>query len=206
MQNTQLMTDTRHLFLGTVEALAAALDARHPYTHGHARTVAALCAATADEMQLRGEYRESLHLTALLHDFGKIGIARSILDKPGPLTAEEWAIVKQHPTTGAEIVAHMEHPVMKRVAQALQSHHEWWDGTGYPDGLAGERIPVESRIVSVVDAFCVMVCGRPYRPAQSEEQTLAEIERCAGTQFDPAVAEALTASRRANPFPIVGRG
>jgi HD-GYP domain-containing protein (c-di-GMP phosphodiesterase class II) len=157
-------------------------------------------------MQLRGEYRESLHLTALLHDFGKIGIARSILDKPGPLTAEEWAIVKQHPATGAEIVAHMEHPVMKRVAQALQSHHEWWDGTGYPDGLAGERIPVESRIVSVVDAFCVMVCGRPYRPAQSEEQTLAEIERCAGTQFDPAVAEALIASRRANPFPIVGRG
>ncbi len=196
VQNAKLLASTRELFVSTVDALAAALDASHPYTQGHSRRVARLCAVVAERMGLPAAIRESLHLTAVLHDFGKIGIPASILDKPGPLTAAEWEIMRQHPILGAEIVKNISHPTMKRVSQALRHHHEWWDGSGYPDGLAGEQIPVEARIVATVDAFCVMIGGRPYQPPRTPEAAEEELQRCAGTQFDPEAVAVFVAVRQ----------
>lgn len=131
---------------------------------------------------------DALSLGALLHDVGKVHVPKAILEKPGPLTAEEWRVIKEHPVVGYEILREI--PELEAALPVVRHHHERFDGTGYPDGLAGEAIPLEARIMAVSDAFDAMRSDRPYRPRLSLEETVAELTRGRGRQFDPTVVDA----------------
>jgi len=188
IENARLYRELEEAYLEAILALANAMAARHSYTADHSARLAEWVVATARELGCSEEEIEAVRWAALLHDLGKIGVSDEILLKPGPLTEEEWAVMKHHPEMGARIVA----PVKKLSAAApiIRAHHERWDGTGYPDGLKGEAIPLGARILAVVDAYGAMIDERPYRKARSREEAIAELKRCAGTQFDPRVVEA----------------
>ncbi len=174
---------------GTVEALAALVDARDAYTGGHAHDVAALARRLALALGLDAAEARMVGLAARLHDVGKVAVPDAILRKPGRLTEEEWAVMRTHPAVGADVVGRA--PALRALAPAIRAHHERWDGRGYPDGVAGERIPLAARLIAVVDAYEVMTTGRPYRAARSRAGALDELRRHAGGQFDPAVVAAL---------------
>lgn len=165
--------------------LAEAITAVDPQLAGHAARVAALAERVANAMGLPGDEVKDIRYAAILHDIGKFRVPAVILSKPGPLAADEWRLVHEHPTLGAGILAAI--PELARVAETVRSHHERWDGTGYPDGLRGEEIPLGARIVAVADAFTAMLEERPYRMARGRAGALEELRRHAGTQFDPAV-------------------
>jgi diguanylate cyclase (GGDEF)-like protein len=169
-------------------ALARAVDAKDAYTHSHCETVSELCGLIAQELGMRPRDIARLRLAGLLHDVGKIGITDSILQKPGPLTDAEFEVMKTHSRLGHAIVAAAERPVE---AEWILHHHERMDGCGYPDGLRGEEIPLESRVILVADAFEAITADRPYRLHQAADAALAELERHAGTHFDPACVAAL---------------
>ena len=173
----------------TIEALGSALEARDPYTEAHTGRIRDLASALAVAMRLPSDVRRAVRLGALLHDVGKIGIADSILRKPGPLDAAEWDQMRMHPEIGERMLHGIE--FLDRALPVIRSHHERWDGGGYPDGRVGEDIPIAARIISVCDAFDAMTSDRPYREAMSVEAACDEIERCAGTQFDPTCAKLL---------------
>jgi len=175
----------------SVEALLAALEARDRYTGQHSETVVALAEAVARRLALDEEEVERVGRVALLHDIGKLGIPDGVLQKQGPLDAEEWQIMRRHPALGAEIVASI--PSTAHLAPAIRGEHERWDGGGYPDGLAGEDIPLASRITFVCDAYHAMTSDRPYRKGMDEDRARAELGANAGTQFDPEVVSALLA-------------
>ncbi len=170
-------------------ALARAVDAKDAYTRSHCQTVSQLAAVVAAELGFEGERLAKLRLAGLLHDVGKIGIPDAILNKPAALTDGEYEVMKSHAQLGYEIV---EAAGLSEQAQWVRHHHERIDGRGYPDGIAGEDIPLESRIILVADAFEAMTSDRPYRRAPGREFALAELQRGAGSQFDPAVVDALT--------------
>ncbi len=176
-----------------LEAGSAAID---DGLRRHSEEVAALALRTAVRLGLDKCRRERLLLGALLHDVGKLGVSARILMKPGRLTPAEFAIIKEHPGIGHRVVSRI--PYLARAAPAVRHHHERFDGLGYPDGLAGEDIPVEARIVAVVDAYSAMLADRPYRQGCSADVACAELERCAGSQFDPAVVDVFV-SRVAQP-------
>jgi two-component system, cell cycle response regulator len=159
----------------------------------HATDVAELAEPVARRLGLAGEALRRVRQVAELHDVGKFAIPDAILDKPGPLTADEWELVRRHPVVGQRIVAAA--PALADVAGLVRATHERFDGGGYPDGLAGEDIPLDARIVAVCDAFDAMTSARPYRVALSVDEALAELRRCAGTQFDPAVVAAFLAEQ-----------
>ncbi len=173
--------------LGTVRALAAAVDARDSLTQFHSRNVAVLSVMLAEEMQLAEGKRQLIEVAALMHDVGKIGISDRVLRKRGPLTAAEMRHIREHPGLGEKILSSTQ---LDEVLPWVRHHHERWDGTGYPDGLCGEEIPLEARLLTVCDAYDAMTSGRPYREALSSTAALQEIDLCIGTQFDPAIAEA----------------
>jgi len=177
----------RSLSIATIRSLATAIDARDPYTRGHSEEVTRLAVQLARELGWSGSDLEMLEFTALLHDVGKIAVPDYILRKVEPLKPNEWNIIRLHPYHSAQIVK----PIasLQRIIPWIYHHQERWDGTGYPDGLKGEDIPLASRIIAVVDAFNAMTTERPYRKALSVKRALAEIKRGAGKQFDPAVAE-----------------
>jgi HD-GYP domain-containing protein (c-di-GMP phosphodiesterase class II) len=141
----------------------------------------------AEHLELSAEEKRVACYAALLHDVGKIGVSDGVLNKPGPLIAEERKLVEAHVRIGHDLLVGI--PALRDVASAILYHHEWWDGSGYPEGRAGEDIPIASRIVSVVDAYCAMLDKRSYKEAFSPEQARAELHRCAGTQFDPRIVE-----------------
>jgi putative nucleotidyltransferase with HDIG domain len=170
--------------------LAKIFDARDPYVGGHAAQVATYAMAIATEMNLPPEQIEVIRQSAYLHDIGKIAIPEAILHKPDRLTAAEYEIVKQHVDYGAEFIT--TNRGLRHLAPFVRHHHERWDGGGYPSGLAGEAIPLEARILNVCDSIEAMASDRPYHRALSVSQIIAELERCAGSQFDPAVVEAFT--------------
>ena len=174
-----------------VGALAKLLALRDGYTGGHAEEVVDLCDALAVRLGLDAEAVEELEMAARLHDLGKIGVPDVILHKPGRLTAEEWDVMRKHPGWGAEALAAV--PGAGGVAAAVRGHHERWDGQGYPDGLAGEDIPMAARIIAVADAWHAMTSNRSYRRALDDEHARAELADGSGTQFDPRVADALVA-------------
>jgi putative two-component system response regulator len=176
------------LFLDGLQALAAAIEARDRYTGGHLDRVSKYALATGTELGLDEKSMWSLWLGSLFHDVGKLAIPDAILNKPGPLTEEEYAEMKRHPELGVEIIQRISFLVP--AALAILHHQERWDGNGYPGGLEGEKISVEGRILAVADAFDAMLTDRPYRKALSEEYAVSELERCAGSQFDPGVVEA----------------
>ena len=175
-------------YLGTAEALAAALEAKDDYTADHARSIADLAVAVGRELDLDEEHLRDLRYGAIFHDIGKIAIPDAILNKAGPLSPEERRVIETHPLAGEQILAPV--PFLARVRRIVRHDHERWDGTGYPDGLRGLQIPVGARIVFVVDSFHAMVSDRPYRRAMPERAARDELLRCAGTQFDPAVVDA----------------
>jgi diguanylate cyclase (GGDEF)-like protein len=169
-------------------ALARAVDAKDSYTHSHCETVSELCGLIAQELGMGARQIGRLRLAGLLHDVGKIGITDTILQKPGPLTDDEFAVMKTHTRLGHAIVSAAERPTE---AGWILHHHERLDGAGYPDGLAGDQIPLESRIILVADAFEAITADRPYRMHRSADAAMVELERNAGTQFDPDCVAAL---------------
>ncbi len=184
--------ETLSAYLGTIRALALALDARDPYTAGHSERVSAVSLAIGRVMRLDEPQLEVLRLGALLHDIGKIGISDQVLMKPGPLTAAEYETIKQHPEVGARILRSV--PFLEAHLPIVELHHEQPDGRGYPHGLRGSSIPLVARIVHVADAFDAMTSARAYRPARPSAEGLRELWRCAGTQFDAEVVQALAAA------------
>jgi response regulator RpfG family c-di-GMP phosphodiesterase len=177
----------RQAHQATLETLGAALDSRDVGTESHSRRVHGYALTTAREHRVPEEYLEDLAHGVLLHDIGKIGIPDAILLKPGPLTPEEWTVMRRHPEIGKRLIEHV--PFLGGAVDIVYCHHERWDGTGYPRGLRGEDIPLGARIFAVVDAFDAMTFDRPYSRAISFDAAKAEIVRCAGSHFDPAVVE-----------------
>jgi diguanylate cyclase (GGDEF)-like protein len=169
-------------------ALALAVDAKDSYTRSHCQTVSQLCAVIAAELGLERDRVARVRLGGLLHDVGKIGVPDAILNKPAALTDDEFELMKRHSLLGGDIV---EAADMHEESRWVRHHHERYDGTGYPDGLAGADIPVESRIILVADAFEAMTSDRPYRRAPGQDFAVGELQRHAGTQFDPDVVDAL---------------
>ena len=170
---------------------SAALAARHGRTAEHSDEVVELCGVIAGELALGAHEREQLLIAAELHDVGKLAISREVLDKPGPLDADEWAIMRGHTIAGQHILDAV--PEMADIGLIVRSAHERWDGDGYPDGISGEDIPLASRIIFCADAFHVIRSDRPYRAARPLDEALREIGANSGTQFDPRVAGALLA-------------
>jgi HD-GYP domain-containing protein (c-di-GMP phosphodiesterase class II) len=165
---------------------SAALEARDPYLRGHSARVTSFAEGLALTLGWKTGRLEALRLGGSLHDVGKISVKASVLRKPGALTEEELGQIRRHPVTGARLVECFDDFLV--ALPYVLHHHERWDGLGYPQGLRGEEIPLEARVLGVADAFDAMTSVRPYRPALSVAQALAELERCAGTQFDPALA------------------
>jgi putative nucleotidyltransferase with HDIG domain len=190
MQSVKAAEEERlSAYVGTIRALALALDARDPYTAGHSERVSALSLAIGRCMWLDDTQLEVLRLGALLHDIGKIGISDQVLMKPGPLTGEEYEIIKQHPVVGARILRSV--PFLEAHIPIVELHHERPDGKGYPHGLRGTEIPLVASIVHVADAFDAITSARAYRPARAASEGLRELWRCAGAQFDAEVVHAL---------------
>ncbi|MDQ3908722.1 MAG: HD domain-containing protein [Acidobacteriota bacterium] len=181
--------ENRGLFLGTVKALAAAIDGKDPYTRGHSERVARFSLAIAERLGLPDDEVEKLRVSALLHDVGKIGIDDKVLKKPAPLTEEEYEIMKQHPQKGFKIMSQI--PAMRDFLPGMYMHHEMVNGQGYPQGLKGEDIPMQARIVSVADTFDAMTTDRPYQKAMSLDEALARIQTFVGTRYDAVVVAAL---------------
>jgi putative nucleotidyltransferase with HDIG domain len=191
IERYELDSERRHLAgqADAVRALLAALEARDSYTGEHSRAVAELALATAAALGLAEDEAGEVEQVVLLHDIGKVAVPDEILRKPGSLTDEERRIMQTHPEVGARIVASI--PSLAHLAPAVRAEHERWDGTGYPDGLAAEQIPIASRICYACDAYHAMTSDRPYRPRLSPETARAELEQGAATQFDPGVVSAM---------------
>jgi len=186
IQNADLFKNLQRAYIDTLSALTSAIDAKDSYTRGHSERVTELSIRLAQYCGVAAEEVEKIKLGGLLHDIGKIGIPEGILNKPGRLDEHEFEIIKSHPDLGVRIMGKVE--FLESIVPIISFHHERYDGKGYPDGLIGEDIPILARIVSVVDTFDAMTTDRPYRKAMTTEAALAEIERCAGTQFDPEIA------------------
>ena len=172
----------------TLKALVSALEARDHETHGHSERVVTLSLRLGREMRLDPEQMRSLEFGSLLHDIGKIGVPDSILRKPSPLTPQEWEKMRQHPALGERILSGIE--FLRGAARVVAEHHEKWDGTGYPLGLSGEQTDISTRVFAVADAFDAMTSDRVYRRGMSYDLAAAELTRCSGSQFDPAVVSA----------------
>ncbi|HUQ86986.1 MAG TPA: HD domain-containing phosphohydrolase [Vicinamibacterales bacterium] len=179
-------------YLGAVRALAAALDARDPYTAGHSERVSIFAVAIGEELKLEWDAMETLRLGALLHDIGKIGVPDEVLRKSGALTAAEFETIKTHPTAGARILRSI--PFLAPHIPIVELHHERPDGLGYPYGLKGDDIPLAARIVHVADAFDAMTSARAYRSGRIPVEAIAELRRCVGSDFDGPSVEALIAA------------
>ena len=182
--------DAFALPVAAAKRLATAHAPAANYPDLHSREVAKLALSMAEQMRLSGAQRASISLGALLHDLGKLTLDEAILLKPTELDDDELCHVRRHPAEGERMV---QDAVTADVAAIVRSHHERWDGGGYPDSLRADEIPLEARVVAVADAFCAMLEPRPYRNPVGRPQALAEVKRCAGTQFDPACVEALLA-------------
>jgi HD-GYP domain-containing protein (c-di-GMP phosphodiesterase class II) len=180
----------RELFIGTIRMLANAIDAKDPYTRGHSERVAFYSTLVAKELGMSASEIENVHLAGLIHDVGKIGIEDRILRKPSALTDDEYEIMKQHPTKGAQILEAV--PKLKALAGPGLMHHENVDGSGYPEGLKGDEIPLLGRMVSVADAFDAMTTDRPYSKAMTFEAAVARLQFLSGKKFDPQCVDAMT--------------
>ncbi len=184
---TVILKDLRELFYKTIKLIAAALDAKDPYTHGHSMRVTMYSMILAKKLNLDDTMLEEIETAGLLHDIGKIGIPQRILCKPGKLTDEEFEVMKSHPEQGEKMLKDIKKLTL--ISNWLRTHHEKWDGTGYPNGMKGEEIPLSGRIIALADTYDAMTSDRPYRQALSHEVAIEEIKRCAGTQFDPVLAQ-----------------
>jgi HD-GYP domain-containing protein (c-di-GMP phosphodiesterase class II) len=187
--------EMHEIFIGTIASLANAIDAKSSWTKGHSERVMTLTLRLAREMGLDQEETEQLRIAALLHDVGKIGIIEALLEKPARLSDEEFPPMRLHPAMGVAILAPIQR--LRDILPGILHHHESFDGSGYPAGLKGEDIPLPARIIAVADAYDAMVSGRPYRKGRSLDNAVEELERCAGSQFDPSIVRHfITAMKR----------
>jgi HD-GYP domain-containing protein (c-di-GMP phosphodiesterase class II) len=188
LENTMLFADARELMMGLLHSLTSAVDAKDAYTCGHSERVALLSRRLATRIGLPDAQIERIYMAGLLHDVGKIGVPESVLQNTGRLSAEEFEQMKKHPQIGARILSDVRQ--LEDIIPGVLHHHERYDGRGYPTGLAGQDIPLMGRIICLADCFDAMTSNRTYRKGLPLEVALIEIRRCAGTQFDPALAEA----------------
>jgi len=191
LHRVRLMGEIERLLLDTIRAIAATIDAKDGYTHRHSERVATLARRIALEIGLTADEQQTAELSALLHDVGKIAVPDSILNKPGRLTEAEYEEMKKHPLHGARIISNIQSPAVTAVLPGVQYHHERWDGSGYPEGLRGEQIPLLGRLLGVADFFDAMTSARPYRAASSTEEALALLREKSGTHFDARIVEAV---------------
>lgn len=187
MENIKLYESIESFYLEMVQTLARVIDAKDSYTGDHADRARKKASYVAKELNMPGQMIRYVEYAALLHDIGKIGIDGSILTKPGRLEADEYIEIKKHPAIGYEILSPIN--FLGPVAKMVLYHQEWYNGMGYPEGLKGEEIPLGARIVATIDAWDAMMSDRPYRKALTREQAISELEKGAGTQFDPKVVE-----------------
>ena len=187
LHNVAMNAEQQEMFLGTIQALAAAIDAKDRYTRGHSERVAMLSSQLAQASGMDTSQIERVRIAGLVHDVGKIGVPEAVLRKAGKLTDDEYEQIKRHPTVGYHILKDIK--PLEDVLPGVLYHHEWWNGHGYPEGLRGENIPLFGRLLAVADAFDAMSSDRSYRPAIPRDQVLREIADCAGTQFDPELAK-----------------
>ena len=185
----ELYTKMRKVYLETIRALAAAIDAKDPYTKGHSERVAEMSLALAQELNLSDKDIENIEYTALLHDIGKIGIADNILGKNSSLTNKEFDKIKEHTVMGAKIIEPVD--FLKNSYKAIYHHHEKYNGKGYPDGIKSEDIPILARIIAVADAYDAMGSDRPYRKKLNKDKILKELKDQSGKQFDPEIVKVL---------------
>lgn len=192
IENEQLRNELEKAYFLTVKALAAAIDAKDKYTRGHSERVMQYSIQIADAIEKNVALTQRLvnhfRYAAMIHDIGKIGIPDQILKKEGIYTKEEYEVMKQHSSLGYNMLRDV--PYLKEVSLFLKHHHEWYNGTGYPDGLQGEEIPLGAQIIAVADAYDAMTSDRPYRKSYTHYNAVQEIEKCAGTQFAPTVVDA----------------
>jgi putative nucleotidyltransferase with HDIG domain len=188
IQRARLHDQLEESFVQTVVALANTIDARDSYTSDHSERLARLATDTASELGCSVDEIQAIHWAMQLHDIGKIGTPDEILQKAGPLSNEEWELIRKHPVIGADIIAPVKR--LKDVAPIIRAHHERYDGTGYPRKLKGDQIPLGARIVAVVDSYGAITDNRVYRKARTHEEAIVEIRRCMNSQFDPLVAKA----------------
>ncbi len=181
--------------LETVEAVSTIVEANDPYTAGHSAKVTELAVEIATEMGLAKDQLDTLRIAGLLHDVGKVGIPSSVLNKPAELTQAEWLMIQSHPVVSAQTAERV--AAFKDAIPIIRHHHEKWDGTGYPEGLKGEEIPLLARILAAADGFEAMTSDRPYRPAMSEEEALAKLGEGAGIQWDPQIVKTFLKIRKA---------
>ena len=191
VRNRRLERELQRTYLATVSMLADAVEAKDPYTHGHCEMASRYARLVAERLRLPDYEQAVVCYSALLHDVGKIAVSDGVLNKPGPLLPEEWELMKAHVRVGHDLLQAV--PALGPIADIVLHHHEWYDGSGYPDGLRGEQIPKPARIVAAVDAYCAMITRRSYKEAYTQDHARGELVRCAGTQFDPLVVEALLA-------------
>src|SRR4029077_19166292 len=187
--------------LDTVTSLAFAIDAKDHYTQGHSQKVSAYAALIAEAMNMSDAEIEEIRLGAVLHDIGKVGIPENILNKSGPLNPEEWETMKSHVTFGAKILEPL--TPLARIREMVLHHHEFFDGSGYPDAMAGETIPLGARIIAVADAYDTITSDRTYKKARAAAEALVELERCADAQFDAKVVAAFVRTMKSMPNPII---
>jgi HD-GYP domain-containing protein (c-di-GMP phosphodiesterase class II) len=180
--------ENHELFMGTIRAMAQAIDAKDPYTRGHSMRVNRYSVILAKELGLKGAQLREIHVSSLMHDVGKIGINDAILQKPGKLTDDEFEVMKTHTVLGANIIAPIRQ--MKRIIPGLRWHHERMNGQGYPDGLNGDKIPLMARIIAVADTFDAITTHRPYQTAMTYDEALKVLARLKGVALDEKIVNA----------------
>jgi len=193
LHRARLAGDLERLFLGTMRAIAATVDAKDGYTHRHSERVAAFARRIGAELGLTDEEQQVAELAALLHDVGKIAVPDAILNKPGRLDSGEYAAIKLHPALGAEILSNIQSPAAARIVLGVKHHHERWDGKGYPEGLAGEAIPLLGRLLGVADFLDALTSSRSYRDPMPLDEAVGLVEEGGGSHFDPRVVAAVKA-------------
>src|SRR3989339_62774 len=187
IEKVKFFIETKKAYLSTVEALAAAIDAKDRSSYDHLKRVVRYSLLMADRLNLSAKEKEDLHFAALLHDVGKIGITEVILNKPSRLTDGEYEIMKKHVEEGVKILVNV--PFLEEATRMVKYHHEKYDGTGYPDRLKGQEIPIGARILTITDSYDAMISERIYKKNKTVEEAISELKRCSGTQFDPAILD-----------------
>jgi putative nucleotidyltransferase with HDIG domain len=196
IENTRLHQTILDAYKNTIMTLAGAIDAKDPYTRGHSQRVMELTMLAGSSLLLPAEEMETLEYASILHDIGKIVVDGQILNKPDSLTPSEWNIIREHPAIGANLLKKI--PFLEQASKFVLHHHERYDGTGYPDELKGEEIPMGARLIAVADAFDTMITNRSYRPALNVDYAFSELKSGAGKQFCPVAVEAFISGFRAH--------